>query len=176
MMKAKISLFFALGIVMTVTVLTACGESNGDGNGDLLPALALSSPSGASCSTKSDCAAGQYCLDKICQNYQCSKNAHCNANEICSNNKCVIVIASACEDVGGYCHAAANACMPTYFAWSSCGCSGGASIGCCLPEGTCQGIGGACVGTADPCPAGYSDATSLVKDPDTNCKKCCIPN
>ncbi len=184
-MKAKISLFFAVGIVMTVTVLTTCDKNNSNDSGDLLPVLALNSSSSSSsstssgsssessCSTKSDCTAGQYCLDKKCQNYQCSNNSHCFANEICSDNKCIVPVTTECVDLGGYC-LTGSSCTGGYFLWSSCGCSV-ASAGCCLPEGSCMGIGGVCKGTAESCPAGYSDVTSLAKDPDTDCK-CCLPD
>lgn len=78
-----------------------------------------------------------------------------------------------CEDIGGYCHIIASSpCLDGYLMWNGWGCNGGAAVGCCVPTGTCEGVGGQCVGASDSCPSGYTEAA--VED--SGCTKCCLPD
>jgi hypothetical protein len=136
-------MLFMVSLSLAFIVVSTSCETDSDGNLSLL-GLGTSAP-------------------------ECTKNADCNANEICSGNVCVIPVTAYCEDLGGYCSLGSP--VSGFFTWYNYGCKG--TTLCQLPQGTCQGIGGI-ITTGSSCSSGYEEAKEVDDGSLKSGEICCL--
>ena len=115
----------------------------------------------------------------------CTSDKDCGPDETCDSASGACVL-SHCGAVGGYCTHFEAACENigedtvdvtddmTFIEWSGMGCPMGKSGQCCLPDKSCEAIGGYCAHFLDTCKDGFGGGTPM-DCPLGKSGMCCIP-